>query len=75
MSKLGWSYPAGCGGTPYDVDLPPRASGNARQRRRALRATFERCPRHHCLAHYGECRRCAVEEAERLQKEELRQED
>ena len=69
MSKFGWSYPAGCSGTPYDVDLPPNPSGNARDRRRRIRASFVRCNIHGCLAHHGDCRKCMAEECSRLSQE------
>jgi hypothetical protein len=69
-SKFGWSYPAGCSSTPYDVDLPPNPSGNSRDRRRAIRASFVRCSIHGCLAHHGECRKCMVEESKRLRAED-----
>ena len=57
------SYPPGCSSTPYDVDLPPNHSGNARDRRKARRATYARCPRHGCLEKSGECQKCNVEQA------------
>lgn len=64
MSRLfGWSYPPGCSGTPYDVDVQPNPSGNARDRRKARRTTYARCTRHGCLKKGGECQKCNVEQA------------
>ena len=48
---------------PDDPPEEPRFGGNARQRRKALRALWGRCPVHGGVRKKNHCVRCGIEEA------------
>lgn len=71
-SAFGWSYPPGCSGPPEDPVDEPKFRGNSRQRRKARRAMWPRCPRHGKLAKWGDCNPCQGEQEaawERMEQE------